>query len=186
MNVAPRFECELPPPVRQELFKPKKPKIVNWTAVVQLAVILGVLTIWSLFLKYPPAPDPKDQAIMQRIIAATSVQLSQSTPVATHPVFTPPDARKARREQGFLSFEDYSNPPAPKAELIKLPAWQIGETRPMQMRYGEVVNATLRGQVDSYNQLPRRGQLGDMWIVDGTPWIWTHPSGSAFTTWIDP
>jgi hypothetical protein len=54
------------------------------------------------------------------------------------------------------------------------------------MRYGEIVNATLQGQVDSYNQLPRHGQLGDAWIVAGTPWIWTHPSGSAFTTWIDP
>jgi hypothetical protein len=163
MNVAPRFECELPLRVRQEIFRPKrlakKPRaypVLKFTACmlcVTIALIAALLVRPPSF--YQREAASKNREIIRRAIASVGVTPAQPVP-------------------------------APKAELIKLPAWQIGETRAVQMRYGEIVNATLQGQVDSYNQLPRRGQLGDAWIVAGTPWIWTHPAGSAFTTWIDP
>jgi hypothetical protein len=176
MNLAPRFECELPPPVRKELIDPKRLKILKFQKALKswcmlyIAISVTVLAVWLMGF-YHPETDPKGREIILRAIAAVGVS---PTPIAiTHSM------------PAIQTFSDYSGW-APKAELIKLPPWRIGETRAMQMRYGEIVNATLRGQVDSYNQLPRRGQLGDMWIVAGTPWIWTHPSGSAFTTWIDP
>jgi hypothetical protein len=76
-------------------------------------------------------------------------------------------------------------PKVPHAELVKLPPWQIDEERLLVMPYSEIVQATLRGYVDSYNHLPRRGQLGDTWLIAGTPGVWVHPPGSSILTWVD-
>jgi hypothetical protein len=174
-----RYECELPIRVRQEIFRPKREKpraysVLKFTAYllcITVALIAALMVRPSSF--YQRETASKNRETIRRAIAAAGVSPAPTPIVITQPLPFP------------QTFSDYSNP-APKAELIKLPAWRIGETRAVQMRYGEIVNATLQGQVDSYNQLPRHGQLGDAWIVAGTPWIWTHPSGSAFTTWIDP
>jgi hypothetical protein len=63
--------------------------------------------------------------------------------------------------------------PAPKALLIKLPEWRIGEQHRLLMPYGtEVV-----GQLN---------HIGDTWIVGTTPWIWLVAPGLNHANWADP
>jgi hypothetical protein len=76
--------------------------------------------------------------------------------------------------------------PPPRAELIKLPPWQIDEARLLQMPYGERVIGTLRGFLENENQLPRVGHISDMWVVGDVPWVWIQVPGTTSPTWVDP
>jgi hypothetical protein len=86
--------------------------------------------------------------------------------------------------------------PPPRAQLIRLPESRDGltqlsqehidETHTIQMPYGEIVRATLRGFLEQENQLPRVGRMGDMYVVGNVPWIWVTVPGTASPTWVDP
>jgi hypothetical protein len=77
--------------------------------------------------------------------------------------------------------------PPPRAQLVRLPEWRIGEQRPVMMPYNLEVLATYRGRLGSENMLPSSGNmLGDMWVVGDTPWLWVTAPGATRADWIDP
>ena len=77
--------------------------------------------------------------------------------------------------------------PPPKAQLVRLPEWRVGETRPVMMPYNFEVLATYKGRLGSESMLPSSGNaLGDTWIVGETPWVWIWAPGAAQADWIDP
>jgi hypothetical protein len=77
----------------------------------------------------------------------------------------------------------------PRAQLVRLPPWRVGEARPIQMPDGRLVVATYRGGVPSMDSLlSRSAQPGDAyWLADSRSlWILTTPIGSSRLSWIDP
>ena len=77
--------------------------------------------------------------------------------------------------------------PPPRAQLVRLPEWKVGETRPVLMPYNLEVLATYRGRLQSQDMLPSIGnQLGDTWVVGDTPWVWIWAPGAARADRIDP
>jgi hypothetical protein len=137
----------------------------------------------------------KNQAISQ------SALTPQPTPAAT-PLPLPPGS--ASRWQEYLA----NNPPAPRAvlvqhvpratlvklpppraQLVRLPDLPIpGHQYLATMPYQNLeVLATYRGWRSSLDKLPQSGnQLGDMWLVEGTPWVWIFTPGATHADWIDP
>jgi hypothetical protein len=77
--------------------------------------------------------------------------------------------------------------PPPRAELVRIPEWRIGETRSVMMPYGLVASATYRGRLGAETELPQSGNaLGDMWAVGNNVWLWLVEPGAAAASWIDP
>jgi hypothetical protein len=55
------------------------------------------------------------------------------------------------------------------------------------MPYNIEASATFKGRLKSENFLPTtNNEIGDMWIVGQTPWIWLQAPGAAKVDWIDP
>jgi len=55
------------------------------------------------------------------------------------------------------------------------------------MPYNLEVLATYKGRLTCEEMLPSSGnQLGDMWVVGDTPWVWIWAPGAARVDWIDP
>jgi hypothetical protein len=69
---------------------------------------------------------------------------------------------------------------------VELTAAHIDESHVITMPYGMVVRATLRGFLGALEQLPRVGRIGDMYVVEQTPWIWIQVPGTTASTWVDP
>jgi hypothetical protein len=89
--------------------------------------------------------------------------------------------------------------PPPRAQLVRLPAprAQLADDLPplvsgnqylTTMPYQNLeVLATYKGQAASVYLLPTRGnQLGDMWAVGNTTWLWVVAPGASRADWIDP
>jgi hypothetical protein len=79
--------------------------------------------------------------------------------------------------------------PAPRAELVRLPSWRVGEARPIQMPDGRLISAVYRGRLQSMDALlSRSAQPGDAyWLADSRSlWILTTSIGSSRLSWIDP
>jgi hypothetical protein len=74
----------------------------------------------------------------------------------------------------------------PPLRLIELTPEHIDESHRITMPYNVEVLATLRGFLDTENQLPRVGHIGDMYVVGTTPWIYIQVPGTTAPTWIDP
>jgi hypothetical protein len=48
-------------------------------------------------------------------------------------------------------------------------------------------SATFRGRLDSQDDLPtRRNAIGDMFIVQGVPFVWIFCPGASRAGWVDP
>jgi hypothetical protein len=78
---------------------------------------------------------------------------------------------------------------APRAQLVRLPPWRVGEARMVKMPDGRLVLATYRGGLPSVDMLlNRRAQPGDAYWIDNNQslWILTAPLGSTRLSWIDP
>ena len=74
----------------------------------------------------------------------------------------------------------------PKAQLVALPNWPIGQAIDVTMPYGDVVHARYLGRVNN-GALPLYGnQLGDMRVAGTTEWIWTVAPGVNAPQWVDP
>ena len=55
------------------------------------------------------------------------------------------------------------------------------------MPYNLEVLTTYRGELPSLDALPsHRNAIGDMWLVNGTPWVWIWAPGATHADWIDP
>jgi hypothetical protein len=79
--------------------------------------------------------------------------------------------------------------PAPRAQLVRLPPWRVGEARMVKMPDGRLVLATYRGGLPSVDMLlNRRAQPGDAYWIDNNQslWILTTPLGATRLSWIDP
>ena len=77
----------------------------------------------------------------------------------------------------------------PRAQLVRLPPWRVGEARPIQMPDGRLISAVYRGKLQSMDALlSRSAQPGDAyWLAsDRNLWILTTPIGSSRLSWIDP
>jgi hypothetical protein len=191
-NISPQYDCELPPEVRTELNRPKRPRILGrpkpatlnpgakWPLYLVLlfcALVLGG-ALYSSWRQWDTAERARDKAISQ--------------PLAPQP--TPaPTLGPARSWREYLA----NNPSAPRAVLVKLPPpramlvrlpeWKIGEQRPVMMPYNLEVLAAYKGQLQSLDMLPSSGNaLGETWVVGETPWIWIWAPGATRADWIDP
>jgi hypothetical protein len=79
--------------------------------------------------------------------------------------------------------------PAPRAQLVRLPPWRVGEARMVTMPDGRLVVATYRGGLPSIDMLlSRSAQPGDAYWIDDSRslWVLTRPVGSSRLSWIDP
>jgi hypothetical protein len=88
---------------------------------------------------------------------------------------------------------------APRTTLVKLPpprAQLVGDLPPlipggrylMTMPYQnlEVLGVYL-GEKASIDDLPSHpNKIGDMYLVNGVPWIWLFAPGATRAAWIDP
>jgi hypothetical protein len=202
-NAAPRydagFDCELPPDVRTELVAPKRPRIlgrktpatlksaVNWP--LYLALLIAALIVGSVALSW------RQEKTVER--AKTNQAISQPTP-APQPTLSPSPG------PGEAQTSSAGNPLAPRAVLVQrvpratlvkppvpraqstsdLPPPVQGQQYLATMPYGLEVLATYRGQLPSEDMLPSSGnQLGDTWVVAGTPWVWIWAPGAARADW---
>jgi hypothetical protein len=112
---------------------------------------------------------------------AANSTLQQSNLAADPDAATRPTTGRARAP----SRADQAAPP--RAQLVRLPEWRIGEQRPVLMPYNLQVLATLKGRLQSQDVLPSSGNsIGDTWIVGQTPWVWIRAPGAAQADWIDP
>jgi hypothetical protein len=161
--VGEEFECELPPRVRREFkgrFFSREPrkKERSW-------VLIGALGVFGL--------------------AATLGYLAHSPQEADKPapatIQAPPilEWKGAPRAQLVKSL-------APRAQLVALPVWQVGEARQLQMPYGLKILGRLRGFVLDQSQLPAGASIGDTYLVAGVPWVWLTVPGTSAPTWVDP
>jgi len=187
----PTFDCELPPDVRAEFYRPKRARILVppeppkrpsggnsersganiagrwlWTLffVLTLVVLAGrfATTPASHPIAAPPAVQTLDPSLNRRSSPA-------ATPAAVVPIPVP-RAQLVRLPA-----------PVPRGQLVRLPSQQL-----IRMPYGTEVLATLRGGLGSEAQLPRVGHIGDLYVVGTTPWIWVQVPGTAAPTWVDP
>jgi hypothetical protein len=189
MNFTPRFECELPQDVRRELGKPKRPAILRRPPMPERSGIwkwIGVFALTLIVLAGVIGHYTQQQQQQQSPAAAPG----QPTPP---PIATPPSVGIAPTPAPRAQLVRLPLPP-PRAQLVRLPApddaeiapQNIGRTHTMAMPYGTVVSATLRGFLGNENQLPRAGHIGDMYVVEQTPWIWIQVPGTTAATWVDP
>ena len=161
-----RFDCELPPDVRTELNRPKRPRILgrqktatlnagaNWPLYLVLlvcaATLGGSIATWR---QVETAERARNKAISQPSLAPQPAP----TPITPMPGL-------ASRWKEYLA----NNPPAPRAALVKLP--------PPRAR-----------RLDAEWMLPSSGnRLGDTWVVGNTPWVWIWAPGATRADWIDP
>jgi hypothetical protein len=114
-------------------------------------------------------------------------QIDQKTNASPAPTALPQPTPARQPQPVFQPTPLFS--PAPRAELVRLPSWRVGEARPIQMPDGRLVVATYRGGVPSMDSLlSRSAQPGDAyWLADSRSlWILTTPIGSSRLSWIDP
>jgi hypothetical protein len=170
---------------------PQKPPQVDsvrrwWhSALGWLLALAAVVTLCAIGSWFANKPANKLVLAPPPVVQLTPATLSPpSTPIVP-PIQPAPRARLVRLPA-----------PAPRAQLVGLPsahvelvelvASHIDETHVITMPYGTVVRATLRGFLGTENQLPRVGQIGDMYLVEQTPWIWIQVPGTSAPTWVDP
>jgi hypothetical protein len=175
----------LEPPRVEQSAGPARFGVLKWVGAFLLSAVIlaGVIGHYAETRKMPAMP------------AAQPTPTAEPTPTVQP---TPTPALGWHGDIGYGRAGVIDQPkPAPKAELVKLPplvkraelvslpVWDIGETHPITMPYNEVVNATYIGWLGQESQLPRQGNLGDMYVVGRTPWVWTPPPGGVLQ-WVDP
>jgi len=205
-NAPPRYdagyECVLPPGVRTELAGLRRPPIppiadrptrervrpeprgpLYFVLLLVTALLIGgtAITLWR-----------------QRDAERAKTNKAISQPLAPQPTPTPGPTVYPWREYIAQHPEQfpYANGapraalvklPPPRAQLIRLPEWRVGEERQLLMPYGLKVLGRLKGCLAAEWMLPQEGNvIGDTWIVGETPWVWVCPVGGSVPTWIDP
>jgi hypothetical protein len=178
------FDCELPPGVRAELLRPKRARMLGQPVkgphrrpAIVLALVLvaagAVVAFWS----------------WQRPSVAPAMQ-PEATPVATPPATPAVQSAAARAwlaAAPTVRRAELVKLPTPRATLVALPEWRVGEQRRLLMPYGLEVVGRLRGHSEDELYLPASGNaIGDTWLVENTPWIWLTVPGTAAPTWVDP
>jgi hypothetical protein len=160
-NASPRsrddYECELPPEVRAELNRPKRPRILGGAkrATLDPAVKgrLYLVIIVAALVLGGTALGPWRQWDAERAQDRKAISHPLAPQPAPVPTVNPWRAQLALHPEQF----PYANAapraalvklPPPRAQLVRLPEWRVGETRPVLMPYNLEVSATYGGQLD--------------------------------------
>jgi hypothetical protein len=70
---------------------------------------------------------------------------------------------------------------------VRLPDWNVGETRPVMMPYNIEVLTRYKGRLTSEAILPTDGNaIGDTWAVGDNVWVWLVAPGTSTAQWVDP
>ena len=173
------FDCELPDDALDELLMPKRAKTLSRPSnasdrrrLIMLAVLVLVLVAIIVAIALMRYQAPTVTPTVQPTASP------QSTPALVQPiqphVSAPPRAQLLKL-------------PPPRATLVALPEWHVGEQRRLLMPYGLEVVGRLRGHSEDELYLPTKGNtIGDTWLVENTPWIWLTVPGTTAPTWVDP
>jgi len=201
------YDCELPPEVRTELNRPKRPRILGWSKTVALEPALKarlylLLLIAALLIGgaasnlWRQSRIFGDQESQKAERTKTSKAILQPTPAQepTPQAVPTPEHPPYHDWKSYLAAHQTRAPraalvklPPPTAQLVRLPEWKLGETRPVTMPCNLEVLATYRGQLQSQDMLPLSGnQLGDTWVVGDTPWVWIRAPGATRADRIGP
>jgi hypothetical protein len=176
------FDCELPPEVRSELVAPRRPRMLGRpmkglhrrrVIVLAVLVLLLVAVIVAIALIRHQAPTITPTVLPTASPQPTPALVVPVQPIQPH-VSAPPRAQLLKL-------------PAPRATLVALPEWRVGEQRRLLMPYGLEVVGRLRGHSEDELYLPTNGNtIGDTWLVENTPWVWITVPGTSAPTWVDP
>ncbi len=203
------FDCVLPDGALNELLAPKRARMLGrpvqgrmprrWlksllrfvaiimTPVAAFALLVGIIT--------PCGIGTHSQAPGRDVLLGRTfhpMPMPAPTPVVQPPVVQTPAPRmpEVRRDELVpvtVQRATLRRLPVPRAILWKLPEWRIGERRGMLMPYGLEVVGQLKGRVDDEGLLPVDGNnIGDVWLVGTTPWIWLTTPGLSQPSWVDP
>lgn len=175
------YERVLPTHIRDQLLKrpqvvpkspqvaPKPPPVTPKPPQVRAEIDNYNVALWAIFVA----------VILVGVVIVTSQlpRVTQAVPVPTPtpaPAVVPPRAELLRA--------------VPRAQLLALPNWRVGQQTLLRMPDGLQVLAKLKGSVFSTSQLPVTGNhVGDTWVVgDNHEWVWLTAPGSSQATWIDP
>ena len=200
------YECELPDNVREELEKSprrqsefarsKRPRILGRKASpglkpsatwpLYLAVLIAVVVVGGLIAAWRP-----QRAVERAPVQAISLPTATPQPTVV-PSPTPGPAPSAMLTKGrVVPRAQLVRHSVPRAQLVALPpAWPplfVGGRYLATMPYGLEVLATYRGERPSQDDLPSQpNRIGDMFVVNGVPFVWIWAPGAAHADWIDP
>src|SRR5262249_11356425 len=152
------FDTVLPDEVRVEFTRLKRPRILDrlespdgntlWLAG---AIVFGAII---LALAMGLTGRHEAQQLVPSVSAVPGMPVQQ--PPATReptPVATPTQTAVARLAPYAPRAERVRFSP-PRAQLIRLPEWRIGEERSVMMPYGLKVAARLKGKLPTTDMLP--------------------------------
>jgi hypothetical protein len=194
------YECELPSDVLNELVGPKRPPIppiktrplsvpklqskgpLYLALVVAVAIIGGVATtLW----RQPAAERARDHKTISQPL--TPQPPPTPGPTVSPRATIPPAARATLVQRAPRA--TLVKPPAPRAQLVSdLPPPVQGQQYLATMPYDNLeVLATFRGWLPSQDDLPsHRNAIGDMFVINGVPFVWLFAPGATHADWIDP
>ena len=163
------FDTVLPVEVRDEFSRPK-PRIVGGLTPPDASIfwLAGAIVFETIILALGIAVAGRHGT--QQLAATQEPNSARaSTQIA---VPTPPTIDQKPVPRSELASAPYApratliKLPPPRAVLVRLPQWRIGEERPMMMPYGLEVSALLKGRLPSTDMLPMSGNsIGDTWVV---------------------
>jgi hypothetical protein len=201
------FDTVLPDEVRVEFTGRKRTRIVGrleppdgntlWLAgaIVLAATILAIVIglagrhetrqLMPELSAVPGMPVKQPVATPEPISAAAPTQSAVATPT---PTLDPmPGSRPELAVASYAPRAALVKLPPPRAQLIRLPEWRIGEERCVMMPYGLEVAARLKGKLLSAGMLPMSGNaIGDTWVIGDSAWVWVAAPGAGSANWIDP
>ena len=191
------FDTELPGEARAELIRPRRSRILGdpKRAALEGPAVksrLYLVTIVTALLIGAAATTLWHQWNTERAKSTGTTSQPVASQPAPGPTVSPWREYIAQHPEQF----PYANGapratlvklPPPRAQLIRLPEWRVGEERQLLMPYGLKVLGRLKGCLAAEWMLPQEGNvIGETWIVGETPWVWVCPVGGSVPTWIDP
>ena len=195
------FDTVLPNQVRVEFTRPKRPPTLRrleppdgntlWLAgAIVFGAIILALAIGLAARHETQQLMPDGSAVPGMVVrqpAATPEPTSAVTP--TQPAVAAPTLgpRSEFAVAPHAPRAEVVRLPPPRAQLMRLPEWHIGEDRSLMMPYGLQVAARLRGKVLSTDRLPMSGNaIGDTWVIGDSVWVWVAAPGATSASWVDP
>jgi hypothetical protein len=196
------YDCQPTSDVLEELIAPKRPRILSrprasakgplgWLYLVLAAVFIVVVALSTTWRPQRATERARDHNAITQPVAP------QLTPAST-PVPLQPGS--ADNWKAYLAEQQTRVPraelvkPVPRAELVALPAPRAqlalipGKQYTATMPYDNLeVLATFRGWLPSQDDLPSHpNHIGDMFVINGVPFVWLFPPGASRAGWIDP
>src|SRR5262249_17853919 len=163
------FDCELPRNIRNELVAPRRPRILKRpvqeplcapSGVPKWLIAFGLLALILLCVVNSRQRE-RTTALLERAKASQIISVPTPQPQPTPTPAPTPELSPYHDWQSYLAAQQRRAPraalvklPPPRAQLISLPEWKVGETRPLTMPYNLEVLATYKGQLGSESMLP--------------------------------